>query len=116
MQQHVVARERPSGMFRKRTRSALSGRDTRRMRRQMGEIQMSDPDKMTDAEIEAQVNKTADDIEALCDEMEKRGLEDDIAIAEAGMEQAARDVEKACADFDKEMSELEKEWKETKEK
>ena len=74
------------------------------------------PEEMTDAEIEAHVNKTADDIEALCDEMEKRGLEDDIAIAEAGMEQAARDVEKACADFDKEMSELEKEWKETKEK
>ncbi|MBQ9503056.1 MAG: hypothetical protein IJU70_12940 [Lentisphaeria bacterium] len=77
---------------------------------------MSDPDKMTDAEIEAQVNKTAGEIEELCDEMEKRGLEDDIAIAEAGMEQAARDVEKACADFDKEMSELEKEWKETKER
>lgn len=77
---------------------------------------MSDPDKMTDAEIEAQVNRTASEIEAICDEMGKRGLEDDIAIAEAGMEQAARDVEKACADFDKEMSELEKEWKETKEK
>ena len=77
---------------------------------------MSDPDKMTDAEIEAQVNKTVGEIEELCDEMEKRGLEDDIAIAEAGMEQAARDIEKACADFDKEMSDLEKEWKETKEK
>ena len=77
---------------------------------------MSAPDKMTDAEIEAKVDKTADEIEDLCDEMEKRGLEDDIAIAEAGMEQAARDVEKACADFDKEMSELEKEWKEAKEK
>ncbi|MBR4663820.1 MAG: hypothetical protein IKO93_08100 [Lentisphaeria bacterium] len=77
---------------------------------------MKDPDKMTDAEIEAQVNKTAGEIEAICDEMEKQGLDDEIAIAEAGMEQAARDIEKACADFDKEMSELEKEWKETEKK
>ncbi len=74
------------------------------------------PEEMTDAEIEAKMNKTADEIEALCDEMEKRGLEDDIAIAEAGMEQAVKDIEKACADFDKEMSELEKEWKETEKK
>ena len=73
---------------------------------------MSDPDKMTDAELEARVNKTADEVDAICDEMEKQGLEDDIAIAEAGMEQAAKDIEKACADFDKEMSKLEKEWKE----
>ena len=74
------------------------------------------PEEMTDAEIEAQVNKTAGEIEELCDEMEKRGLEDDIAIAEAGMEQAAKDIEKACADFDKEMTKLEKEWKETEKK
>lgn len=77
---------------------------------------MSDPDKMTDAEIEAQVNKTAGEIEELCDEMEKRGLEDDIAIAEAGLDRAIADLEKACADFDKEMSDLEKEWRETEKK
>ncbi|MCI5778575.1 MAG: hypothetical protein MR051_01960 [Lentisphaeria bacterium] len=77
---------------------------------------MSDPDKMTDAEIEARVNKTAGEIEALCDEMKKRGLEDDIAIAEAGMDRAIADIEKACAEFGREMAELEKEWKETKEK
>lgn len=77
---------------------------------------MSAPDKMTDAEIEAKMNKTAGEIEELCDEMEKRGLGDDIAIAEAGMEQAAKDIEKACADFDKEMTKLEKEWKETEKK
>ena len=77
---------------------------------------MSDPDKMTDAEIEAQVNKTAGEIEELCDEMEKSGLEDDIAIAEAGLDRAIADLEKACADFDKDMSDLEKEWRETEKK
>ena len=72
---------------------------------------MKDPKKMTDAEIEAKVNQTTDEIEALCGEMEKKGLDDDIAIAEAGMEQAAKEVEKACREFDKTMKKLEKELK-----
>ena len=72
---------------------------------------MKDPKKMTDAEIEAKVNQTADEIDALCDEMEKKGLDDDIAIAEAGMEQAAKEVEKTCREFDKTMKKLEKELK-----
>ena len=43
---------------------------------------MTDDKKLTDAELEAKVNQLGDEIMALCDEMEQKGLDDDIAIAE----------------------------------
>ena len=73
-------------------------------------------EKMTNKELEAKVNQLGDEIMDLCDEMEQKGLNDDIAIAEAGMEQAIKDLEDACAEFDKEMEQIEKEFAEDDEK
>ena len=73
-------------------------------------------EKMTNKELEAKVNQLGDEIMELCDEMEQKGLDDDIAIAEAGMEQAIKDLEDACAEFDKEMEQIEKEFAEDDEK
>ena len=67
-------------------------------------------DKMTDKELEAKVDQLGNEIMDLCDEMEQKGLDDDIAIAKAGMEQAIKDIEDACTEFDKEMEQLEKEF------
>ena len=77
---------------------------------------MNDSKKMTDAQLEAKVNQLGDEIMDLCDEMEQKGLNDDIAIAEAGLEQAIKDLEDTCAEFDKEMEQLEKEIEEAEEK
>ena len=71
---------------------------------------------MTDVQIEAKVDQLGNEIMELCDEMEQKGLDDDIAIAEAGMEQAIKDLEDACAEFDKEMEQIEKEFAEDEEK
>ena len=71
---------------------------------------------MTDKELEAKVEQLGNEIMELCDEMEQKGLDDDIAIAEAGMEQAIKDLEDACIEFDKEMEQLEKEFAEDEEK
>lgn len=60
-------------------------------------------DNMTDAQLETKVDQLGNEIMALCDEMEQKGLDDDIAIAEAGMEQAIKDMEDVCTEFDKEM-------------
>ena len=77
---------------------------------------MNDSKKMTDAQLEAKVNQLGDEIMDLCDEMEQKGLNDDIAIAEAGLEQTIKDLEDTCAEFDKEMEQLEKEIEEAEEK
>ena len=77
---------------------------------------MSNPDKMTDAQLEAKVNQLGDEIMELCDEMEQKGLDDDIAIAEAGFEQAIKDLEAVCAEFDREMEQIEKELETPEEK
>ena len=69
---------------------------------------------MTDKELEAKVEQLGNEIMELCDEMEQKGLDDDIAIAEAGMEQAIKDLEDAC--IEKEMEQLEKEFAEDEEK
>ena len=71
---------------------------------------------MTDKELEAKVDQLGNEIMDFCDEMEQKGLEDDIAIAEAGMEQAIKDIEEACTEFDKEMEQIEKEFAEDDEK
>ena len=71
---------------------------------------------MTDVQIEAKVDQLGNEIMELCDEMEQKGLDDDIAIAKAGMEQAIKDMEDACIEFDKEMEQLEKEFAEDEEK
>ena len=71
---------------------------------------------MTDKELEAKVEQLGNEIMELCDEMEQKGLDDDIAIAEAGMEQAIKDIEEACTEFDKEMEQIEKEFAEDDEK
>ena len=47
---------------------------------------------MTDKELEAKVDQLGNEIMDLCDKMEQNGLDDDIAIAEAGMEQAIKDA------------------------
>ena len=73
-------------------------------------------EKMTNKELEAKVNQLGNEIMELCDEMEQKGLDDDIAIAKAGMEQAIKDMEDACIEFDKEMEQLEKEFAEDEEK
>ena len=73
-------------------------------------------DKMTDKELEVKVDQLGNEIMDLCDEMEQKGLDDDIAIAKAGMEQAIKDIEDACTEFDKEMEQLEKEFTEAEEK
>lgn len=65
--------------------------------------------KMTDKELEAKVEQLGNEIMELCDEMEQKDLDDDIAIAEAGMEQAIKDMEDACIEFDKKMEQFEKE-------
>ena len=72
-------------------------------------------DKMTDKELEVKVDQLGNEIMDLCDEMEQKGLDDDIAIAKAGMEQAIKDIEDACTEFDKEMEQLEKEFAEDEE-
>ena len=77
---------------------------------------MSNLDKLTDAQIEAKVNQLGDEIMDLCDEMEQKGLDDDIAIAEAGLEQAIKDLEDTCAEFDREMEKIEKEFEASEEK
>ena len=77
---------------------------------------MSNLDKLTDAQIEAKVNQLGDEIMDLCDEMEQKGLDDDIAIAEAGLEQAIKDIEDTCAEFDREMEKIEKEFEASEEK
>ena len=77
---------------------------------------MTDDKKLTDAELEAKVNQLGDEIMALCDEMEQKGLDDDIAIAEAGLEQAIKDLEDTCAEFDREMEKIEKELEASEEK
>ena len=73
-------------------------------------------DKMTDKELEVKVDQLGNEIMDLCDKMEQKGLDDDIAIAKAGMEQAIKDIEDACTEFDKEMEQLEKEFTEAEEK
>ena len=73
-------------------------------------------ENMTDKELEVKVDQLSNEIMELCDEMEQKGLDDDIAIAEAGMEQAIKDLEDACIEFDKEMEQLEKEFAEDEEK
>ena len=73
-------------------------------------------ENMTDKELEVKVYQLGNEIMELCDEMEQKGLDDDIAIAEAGMEQAIKDLEDACAEFDKEMEQIEKEFAEDEEK
>lgn len=77
---------------------------------------MSKSNQMTDVQIEAKVDQLGNEIMELCDEMEQKGLDDDIAIAEAGMEQAIKDIEDACTEFDKEMEQIEKEFAEDAEK
>ena len=77
---------------------------------------MSKSNQMTDVQIEAKVDQLGNEIMELCDEMEQKGLDDDIAIAEAGMEQAIKDIEDACTEFDKEMEQIEKEFAEDDEK
>ena len=72
--------------------------------------------KMTDKELEVKVDQLGNEIMELCDEMEQKGLDDDIAIAEAGMEQAIKDLEDACTEFDKKMEQLEKEFAEDEKK
>ena len=71
---------------------------------------------MTDKELEAKVDQLGNEIMDFCDEMEQKGLDDDIAIAEAGMEQAIKDLEDACTEFDKKMEQLEKEFAEDEKK
>lgn len=71
---------------------------------------------MTDVQIEAKVDQLGNEIMELCDEMEQKGLDDDIAIAEAGLEQAIKDIEDACTEFDKKMEQIEKEFAEDAEK
>jgi len=66
-------------------------------------------ENMTDKELEAKVEQLGNEIMELCDEMEQKGLDDDIAIAEAGMEQAIKDMEDARIEFDKKMEQFEKE-------
>ena len=73
-------------------------------------------ENMTDKELEVKVYQLGNEIMELCDEMEQKGLDDDIAIAKAGMEQAIKDMEDACIEFDKEMEQLEKEFAEDEEK
>ena len=73
-------------------------------------------ENMTDKELEVKVDQLGNEIMELCDEMEQKGLDDDIAIAEAGMEQAIKDLEDVCIEFDKEMEQLEKEFAEDEEK
>ena len=73
-------------------------------------------ENMTDKELEVKVEQLGNEIMELCDEMEQKGLDDDIAIAKAGMEQAIKDMEDACIEFDKEMEQLEKEFAEDEEK
>ena len=73
-------------------------------------------ENMTDKELEVKVDQLGNEIMELCDEMEQKGLDDDIAIAKAGMEQAIKDMEDACIEFDKEMEQLEKEFAEDEEK
>ena len=73
-------------------------------------------ENMTDKELEVKVDQLSNEIMELCDEMEQKGLDDDIAIAKAGMEQAIKDMEDACIEFDKEMEQLEKEFAEDEEK
>ena len=73
-------------------------------------------DKMTDKELEVKVDQLGNEIMDLCGKMEQKGLDDDIAIAKAGMEQAIKDIEDACTEFDKEMEQLEKEFTEAEEK
>ena len=77
---------------------------------------MSNLDKMTDAELEAKVNQLGDEIMDLCDEMEQKGLDDDIAIAEAALEEIVNDIENTCAEFDREMEKIEKELEASEEK
>ena len=77
---------------------------------------MNDSKKMTDAQLEAKVNQLGDEIMDLCDEMEQKGLNDDIAIAEAGLEQAIKDLEDTCAEFDREMEKIENELEVSEEK
>ena len=71
---------------------------------------------MTDKELEAKVNQLGDEIMDLCDEMEQKGLDDDIAIAEAALEEIEKDLENACAEFDQEMKKIEKELETAEEK
>ena len=71
---------------------------------------------MTDKELEAKVEQLGNEIMELCDEMEQKGLDDDIAIAETGLEQAIKDIEDACTEFDKKMEQIEKEFAEDAEK
>ena len=71
---------------------------------------------MTDKELESKVDQLGNEIMELCDEMEQKGLDDDIAIAEAGMEQAIKDLEDACTEFDEKMEQIEKELAEDEEK
>ena len=73
-------------------------------------------ENMTDKELEVKVDQLGNEIMELCDEMEQKGLDDDIAIAEAGMEQAIKDLEDACTEFDKKMEQLEKEFAEDEKK
>ncbi len=73
-------------------------------------------ENMTDKELEAKVDQLGNEIMELCDEMEQKGLDDDIAIAKAGMEQSIKDMEDTCIEFDKEMEQLEKEFAEDEEK
>ena len=67
-------------------------------------------ENMTDKELEVKVYQLGNEIMELCDEMEQKGLDDDIAIAEAGLEQAIKDIEDACTEFDKKMEQIEKEF------
>ena len=73
-------------------------------------------ENMTDKELEVKVDQLGNEIMELCDEMEQKGLDDDIAIAKAGMEQSIKDMEDTCIEFDKEMEQLEKEFAEDEEK
>jgi len=73
-------------------------------------------ENMTDKKLEVKVDQLSNEIMELCDEMEQKGLDDDIAIAEAGMEQAIKDMEDACTEFDKKMEQIEKEFAEDEEK
>ncbi len=77
---------------------------------------MSKSNQMTDVQIEAKVDQLGNEIMELCDEMEQKGLDDDIAIAEASLEQAIKDIEDACTEFDKKMEQIEKEFAEDAEK
>ena len=77
---------------------------------------MTDDKKLTDAELEAKVDQLGNEIMDLCDEIEQKGLDDDIAIAEAALEEIEKDLEDACTEFDKEMEQIEKEIEETEEK